>query len=195
MKTLNWILAFWAVTGLAFSTTAAPSAGSYQVDQAHSKVGFEVAHLVISTVEGRFKEFNAQVKVGRSGIEKIDAEALVDSIDTDHPKRDGHLKSADFFDAAKHPKLTFKSAKVSGDQKGKFKIEGDLTLRGVTKRVAFDAKFLGQAKDPWGKIKYAYKATTQIDRRDFGLKWNKMVEVGPTVGNEVEIELIIQLVE
>ena len=119
----------------------------------------------------------------------------MDSIDTDEPKRDSHLKSPDFFDLEKHPKLTFVSKKVEGDLGKNFKIFGDLTIRGVTKSVVFEAQFLGQATDPWGVTHYAYKANTLIDRAEYGLVWNKMVTEGPVVGDQVTIRLTLELVQ
>ena len=112
----------------------------------------------------------------------------IDSIDTSDKKRDAHLKSPDFFDAAKFPLMTFKSSTVTGTPES-FKLEGDLTIKGVTKKVVFDAKYLGSATDPWGSVRAAFVAKTKISRKEFGLVWNKMIETGPVVGDEVTIEL------
>lgn len=166
--------------------------GSYQIDPMHSKVGFEIAHLVISTVEGKFKVYSGSVEVAEKFEKsKVEAEADIGSIDTGVEKRDGHLKSADFFDAEKFPKMSFKSSEISGKPES-FKMTGDLTIKGKTKKVTFDSKYLGSAVDGYGNLKAAFVAHTKISRKEFGLTWNQAVEVGPVVGDEVSIELKIQ---
>ena len=166
--------------------------GTYQIDPAHSKVGFEVPHLVISTVEGVFKSFDGKVEVNPDFTKsKVEANVAINSIDTGVVKRDDHLKSADFFDAKNHEKMTFKSISLKGEPSN-FKMEGDLTIRGKTKRVVFDGKFLGAVTDGYGNRKLAFLATTKINRKEFGLGWNSMVEAGPVVGDEVTIQLKIQ---
>lgn len=166
--------------------------GEYKIDPAHSKVGFEIPHLVISSVEGRFTKFDGTFQLNQS-FEKSSAKANVDvaSIDTGVSQRDDHLRSADFFDVAKHPTMTFESTNVKGKPES-FKLEGNLTLKGVTKKVTFDAKYLGSVKDAQGNQKAAFAATTKINRKDFGLTWSKMVEAGPVVGDEMTIELKLQ---
>jgi polyisoprenoid-binding protein YceI len=169
-----------------------PSSGRYQLDPMHSKVGFEVPHLVISSVEGTFKNFEGQMQIEENFLKsKVSTSVDVASIDTGVSKRDEHLRSADFFDASKHPKMTFESTSLSGTPES-FKLEGDLSIRGVKKRVVFDASFLGSVTDGYGSRKAAFKARTKINRKDFGLVWNMMVEAGPTVGEEVTIELNLQ---
>ncbi|OGH00118.1 MAG: hypothetical protein A2600_14215 [Candidatus Lambdaproteobacteria bacterium RIFOXYD1_FULL_56_27] len=193
MKRFALTIAALLSTGLGL---AAPAPGTYQLDKAHSKFVFEVGHLVFSSVEGRFKQFDGTITLGpKANQVDVKVEAQVDSIDTDEPKRDSHLKSPDFFDLEKHPKLTFVSKKVEGDLGKNFKIFGDLTIRGVTKSVVFEAQFLGQATDPWGVTHYAYKANTLIDRAEYGLVWNKMVTEGPVVGDQVTIRLTLELVQ
>lgn len=166
--------------------------GVYQIDPAHSKVGFEVPHLVISTVEGSFREFEGSIELGKDfSKSKVNSKISIASIDTGVGQRDDHLKSADFFDAAKHPQMTFKSVSIKGDPNS-FKMVGDLTIRGVKKRVTFDGNYLGAVTDGYGQRKVAFQAKTKINRKDFGLTWNNMVEVGPVVGDDVTIELKIQ---
>jgi polyisoprenoid-binding protein YceI len=167
-------------------------AGRYQIDPMHSKVGFEVPHLVISSVEGSFKSFEGQIQIDDNFVKsKVSASVEVGSIDTGVSKRDEHLKSPDFFDSQKHPKMTFESTSISGTPE-EFKLEGDLTIRGIKKKVVFEGIFLGSVIDGYGNRKAAFKARTKINRKDFGLVWNMMVEAGPTVGDEVSLELNLQ---
>ncbi len=169
-----------------------PSAGQYQLDPMHSRVGFEVPHLVISTVQGQFKVFEGKIYIDdKFSRSKVSTSVDVGSVDTGVSKRDDHLKSPDFFDAQKYPKMSFESTSISGTSDA-FKIEGDLTIRGVKKKVVFDAVYLGQVTDGYGNRKIAFKGKTKINRKDFGLVWNMMVEAGPTVGDEVTIELNLQ---
>ena len=165
---------------------------NYQIDPMHSKIGFEIPHLVISTVEGKFTKYDGNIELAEK-FEKSKVNVAVDmnSIDTSVQKRDDHLKSPDFFDVAKYPNMKFESTGVSGTPDN-FKITGNLTLKGVTKKVVLDGKFLGAVKDGYGQDKTAFQAKTKISRKDFGLTWNKMVEAGPTVGDEVTIDLRIQ---
>lgn len=167
-------------------------AGVYQVDPMHSKVGFEIPHLVISTVEGSFKEFDGTLELNENfSKSKLTASVGIASIDTGVGQRDDHLRSADFFDVAKHPKMELKSVSIKGSPEA-FKLEGDLTIKGVTKRVVFEGKYQGAVTDGFGNRKVAFQAKTKINRKDFGLTWNNVVEAGPVVGDEVTIELKIQ---
>lgn len=167
-------------------------AGKYNVDPMHSKVGFEIPHLVIATVEGKFKSFTGVVTLDEK-FEKSSLTADVDiaSVDTSVDDRDKHLKSPDFFDAAKYPKMTFVSTAISGKPES-FKVTGNLTIKDKTKSVVFDGKYLGTVKDAYGNQKAVFDATTKISRKEFGLSWSKMVEAGPVVGDEVTIQLKIQ---
>ncbi|WP_320035814.1 YceI family protein [Halarcobacter sp.] len=165
-------------------------AGTYNVDPAHSNVGFKVKHLMISNVRGNFEKFAGSfVYDEKTGaIKSVTGTAEVDSINTDNEKRDGHLKSADFFDAANHPKLTLKIEKVEGE-----KAYGKLTMRGVTKDVVFEIEKTGEAVDPWGNKRVALEIEGEVNRKDFGLNWNKALEAGGVmVSEEVNINLEIQ---
>nr|BFD58720.1 YceI family protein [Bdellovibrio sp. CKG001]BFD62145.1 YceI family protein [Bdellovibrio sp. HM001] len=175
----------------AFAGQSIP-AGSYNIDPAHSKIGFEIPHLVISTVEGRFSKFDGSLVVD-SKLEKSKASLNVDvaSISTENKDRDDHLKSADFFDVAKNPKMTFVTKKVIGTPEA-LKIVGDLTIKGKTKEVTLDVKYLGDVNDAYGNNKVAFSATGKINRKDFGLNWSSVVEAGPVVGDEVTLILKIQ---
>ena len=170
----------------------APKAGTYTVDASHSKVGFEISHLVIATVEGRFGEFEGKITAA-DDFSKTTFEATIQaaSIDTDEKKRDDHLRAPDFFDTNKYKEITFKSKSVSG-KPGKFKVVGDLTIRGVTKEVTLNGKYTGTVNDPWGNTKAGFKLKGEINRQDFGLSWSKMIEVGPVVGDEVELDIKLE---
>lgn len=168
------------------------SAGTYQIDTAHSKVGFEIPHLVISTVEGRFSKFDGDIVLAEK-FEKSTVKVNIDlnSIETSNGKRDEHLKGSDFFDVAKYPQMKFEATEVKGTPEA-FQATGNLTLHGVTKKVTLDGKYLGTVADMMGNQKAAFSAKTKINRKDFGLTWNKAVEAGPVVGDDVTIDLRIQ---
>jgi polyisoprenoid-binding protein YceI len=191
------ITAFGFATQAADKKVAAPAAatsqaGKYNIDVMHSKVGFEIPHLVISSVEGKFTKYEGEIELGEKFTDsKVTAKIDTASIDTSVADRDTHLKSADFFDVAKYPSITFTSKKVTGT-KDKFKVVGDLTIKDKTKEVTLEGKFLGLVKDAYGNDKAAFSASTKVNRQEFGLKWGKMVEAGPVVGDEVTITLKVQ---
>lgn len=169
---------------------------TWTLDKSHSSVKFAVKHLVVSETEGAFKLFNGTVKSKDDSFADAQIEFTVDvaSINTEDEKRDGHLKSDDFFNAEKFPQMKFvgKSFKKAG--KGKFKLTGDLTIRDVTKAVTFDVDFGGVVKDPWGNTKAGFKATTTINRFDYNLKWNTLLETGgAVVAKDVKIIANIEL--
>lgn len=167
-------------------------AGTYNIDPAHSKVGFEIPHLVISSVEGHFSKFDGSITIDKK-LEKSKANLNIDvnSINTDNKDRDDHLRSPDFFDAAKTGKITFVVKKIAGSPED-LKLTGDLTIKGKTKSVTLDAKYLGDVNDAYGNQKIAFTAKGKINRKDFGLNWNNLVEAGPVVGDEVTLDLKIQ---
>lgn len=184
------VLALGAVLIPAFSWAA-----QYSIDPAHSAVVFKVKHLSISTVTGRFEKFSGTFDFDGQNIKTGKAEAVITaaSINTDVSKRDDHLRSADFFDAEKYPELKFVSKGIKDVKKNKFKVLGDLTMHGVTKPVVLDAEFGGEVKDPWGNMRAGFNATTKINRKDFGLTYNKALEAGGLlVGEEVSIILEIE---
>lgn len=163
----------------------------WKLDPSHTTVGFSVPHLVVSSVDGRFKEATAKITLDDADLTKsqVSVEINAASIDTGDQKRDDHLKSPDFFDAKKFPKLTFKSTKIAKAGAG-YKLTGDLTIRDVTKSVTLDATVSAPVKTPWGNQARAAKATGKIKRADFGLKWNKALETGGVVvGEDVTIEV------
>lgn len=185
------------------ATLAITSFGSYaqtnwKIDNSHSKLGFMVTHLMVSETEGKFKIYEGTVS---SKTENDFTDAVVNfsvdvnSINTDDEKRDGHLKSPDFFDAVNHPKMTFKSTSMKPTKvKTTYILEGDLTIRGVTKKVKLTAIGATKAvKDPWGNTKNAFKVLGKINRKDFGLNWNAAIEGGVVVSEEVKIDITIEL--
>jgi len=182
---------------LAASFAASPAAAKpYKVDDAHTSVTFSVRHLFTS-VEGKFKTFEGQIQFDPAAPEKTTVKGTIDvaSIDTSVQKRDDHLRSPDFFDVAKYPKIEFVSTGVSDvDQAKKTgKMQGNLTIHGVTKPVVLDAQFLGEGTDPWGNKKAGFSASTVINRKDFGLGWNQALESGGfLVGDDVTIRLNVE---
>jgi polyisoprenoid-binding protein YceI len=182
------------------TTTATPTATTttWKIDPAHSVAEFKVKHMMISHVKGHFAKVGGTLTLNEADITKSQVEATIDaaSLETRDPQRDAHLKSADFFDAEKYPTLSFRSTRVSGGQ-GELKVEGDLTIHGVTRKVQFDVEGpTPPAKDPWGNTRLGLSATTKINRKDFGLTWNAALETGGLlVGEEVTISLEVQFLK
>lgn len=169
--------------------------GEYKIDPAHSIIGFAIRHLEINWVEGRFKDFVGTIRYDESDVTKSSVEftAKIESIDTGVEARDKHLRTADFFDAAKYPEMTFKSTRVERKGKDGYVLHGDLTLKGVTKPVALPFTITGAIKDPWGNMRFGINAQTKINRRDYGITWGKAMESGGfDVGNEVTIGLQLE---
>jgi polyisoprenoid-binding protein YceI len=181
-----------------FAHSALFAQTKWNVDVVHSSVKFTVEHLVISEVEGMFKTFNGSMTSTNPDFTGSTVEFTVDvnSISTDNEMRDTHLKSDDFFNAEKFPKMTFKSTsfkKISGN---KYALVGNLTLRDVTKSVKFDVTYGGTAKDGYGNTKAGFKASTVINRFDYGLKWSALTEAGGmTVGSDVTIDLRLEFAQ
>lgn len=175
---------------------AAPAlrAEVHEIDASHSQVGFRIKHLV-GKVPGRFTKFSGTIDytVGEPKTWKVSATIDPASINTDNEKRDGHLKAEDFFDVAKYPTITFKSTKVSDIKGDTAKVTGDLTMHGVTKSVVLDLEIGGITKDPWGNIKSGFTATGTINRKDFGIVFNKTLDSGGLMlGEDVVITLDIE---
>ncbi|PKM97605.1 MAG: hypothetical protein CVU79_07155 [Elusimicrobia bacterium HGW-Elusimicrobia-3] len=184
---------------LALAALAAPAAAEvYRIDEAHSAVSFKVAHMAISKVSGRFDRFSGTIDYTPGNTKTWKTEAVIDvaSINTGVEARDKHLRAPDFFDVEKFPTMTFKSLKVTGYKKMKGKLHGELTMRGVTRPVVLEVEGSGPVKDPWGKERVAAVAKTTINRKDFGLGWNQVLEAGGLlVGEKVEITLEIEAVK
>jgi polyisoprenoid-binding protein YceI len=176
---------------------ALAATSTWNIDPAHSQVGFTVRHLVISNVRGEFAKYKGAVAIDDADVTKSTVEATIDAstIDTQVPDRDAHLKSPDFLDVAKYPSITFKSTKVAKAGKDALKVTGDLTLKGVTKPVVLEVTTTPEVKDMGGESRRGFSATTKISRKEFGLSWNKAVEAGPVVGDEVRISLELELVK
>ena len=176
--------------------TASAAARTYAIDPAHSSVEFVVRHLMIAKVRGRFTGVTGIVSVSPQGHLPMSIEATIDisTIATGEPQRDGHLKSADFFDAETHPTMRFESTQIAGTSDG-FDLQGNLTMHGTTLPIALKATYEGETVDPWGNARYGYEAHGKLNRKDFGLGWNQALEAGGVaVGEEVKIELSIEAV-
>jgi len=177
---------------------AQAEAATYKIDEAHSAVTFKVAHMAISKVSGRFDKFSGTIEYTPGDTKNWKTEAVIEaaSINTGVEARDKHLRSPDFFDAEKFPTLTFKTVKVTGYKNMKGKLHGELTMHGVTKPVVLDVEGSGPVKDPWGNERMAAVAKTTINRKDFGLGWNQVLETGGLlVGEKIEITLEIEAVK
>lgn len=192
-------------TALLLSATAlttvglagAVQASEWTIDPSHSQAGFAVKHMMVTTVRGQFGKLSGTVNLDDKDLTKSSVDVVIDAstIDTHEPKRDAHLKSPDFFDVAKHPNITFKSTKVDKAGKGKFKVTGDLTMRGVTKPVVLNVEGpTAEAKSPWGVPVRAVSATGKVNRKDWGLNWNKALEAGGVlVADDVTLEISAEL--
>lgn len=169
---------------------------NWNFDNSHSSVEFSIDHLVISEVTGKFTDYTGSVSTTNENFEEANIEFIIEvaSINTDNSDRDDHLRGADFFDVAKYPQITFKSnsfKKVSGK---KYQLSGDLTMHGVTKAVTFDVNYGGTVVDPWGNTKAGFKLTGELNRKDYGLTWNKALETGGlVVGDEVTLTVRVEL--
>jgi len=172
----------------------------WRLDPAHTQVEFKAKHMMITTVRGRFGDVSGEVVVDEENPENSQVEVEIDarSIDTRASDRDTHLRSEDFLDVERHPKITFRSKRVEGahaEAGDEFKVVGDLTIRGETKEVTLHARYEGQGGDPWGGTRAGFSATTKIDRREWGLTWNQALETGGIlVSNDLTIELQVQAV-
>ena len=174
------------------------AASTWNIDTVHSAIHFSVRHMVVAKTRGRFSKWSGQIQFDPKNPAAASVEVTIDpaSIDTADTQRDTHLRSADFFDVEKFPQATFKSTKVEDKGGDTYRITGDLTLHGVTKPVSFDATFEGAGKDPWGGERAGFSASTSIDRRQFGLEWNKALETGGVlVGEKVELTLEVEAVK
>lgn len=171
---------------------------AWELDTAHSHVTFAVKHMMVSTTRGTFKNFTGTFHIDEQHPElsSVSAEAYTASIDTGNEQRDAHLRSADFFDAEKYPKITFKSTRVEEIGEREYTVIGDLTMHGETRQVTFKAEYSGQIKDAFGKQRAGINAVTTINRKDFGLNWNVALEAGGwMVSDTVKIELELEVTE
>jgi len=171
---------------------------SWTIDASHSSLQFSVRHLVITKVRGAFRSYRGTLELDENdglGLADVDVSIDAASIDTAEPKRDEHLRSSDFLDVAAHPTLRFQSRSIAREG-ARYRVTGDLTIRGVTRSVVLDAEFQGRGRDPWGGQRAAFSARTSINREEFGLTWNQALEAGGVlVGTTIEIELEVQAVK
>jgi polyisoprenoid-binding protein YceI len=168
---------------------------TWQIDPVHTSVEFGVKHMMFSTVKGRFPGIQGTIVLDRQDptASAVDVEIDVTSIDTRDEKRDGHLRSADFFDADKYPAIRFKSSRVERTGDDRARVHGDLTVRDVTKEVALDVELLGVGTNPWGMEVAGFRAETRINRKEFGLGWNAPLETGGfLVGDDIKIEIDVE---
>ncbi len=171
---------------------------TYKIDPSHSDVTFKIKHLMISSVTGTFKTFDGTLEVEDNDLTraKVNFEADIDSVDTKSEQRDGHLKSEDFFDAAKFPKMTFVSDSIEKKAGDEYKIHGQLTIKGVAKPVTLDVDFNGDVVDPWGMERKGFEITGKINRKDFGLTWSAVTEAGGlVVSDDVKLMMNIEVVK
>jgi len=170
---------------------------AWVADAAHSAVEFSAKHMMISTVRGGFEKFSITANVDEQNVEQSTIEATVDvaSINTRDARRDGHLRSADFFDAETYPTLTFRSTKIEQQGQDKYAITGDLTVRDTTHPVTFNFESEGRGKDPWGNEHWGFSGNATINRKDWGLNWNVALETGGVlVGDQIKIQIDLELV-
>lgn len=190
MKKIRLLVLLLLASTITFAQT------KWNFDKSHSKIGFGVTHLIISEVEGNFKEFDGSVTTKGEDFEGADVEftALTSSINTDNDQRDNHLRSDDFFNAAKFPEMIFKSTSFKKVGDNKYKLIGNLTIRDITKEVELNVIHNGTVVDPWGNTKAGFEVSGEINRFDFGLKWNALMEAGgAVVGKTVELKMNIEL--
>ncbi len=168
------------------------------IDTAHTEIGFKVKHLVISTVSGKFTKFEGKLEGDPADFSnaQITFTADIDSITTGNEQRDGHLKSADFFDAANHPKLSFKSTAIVGKGDNEYKVTGELTIRNTTKPISLNVEFGGVQNDLYGQTVAGFEITGKINRQEYGLSWNAVTEAGGiVVADDVKLIINAELVK
>ncbi|GAA4934272.1 polyisoprenoid-binding protein YceI [Nonomuraea thailandensis] len=168
-----------------------PAAGTYNLDVAHTTIGFVVKHMMVSKVRGHFGAFSGSVTIAENPLESgAELSIQAESISTGVPDRDGHLRSDDFLSAEKFPQITFKSTRVVGHSGDEFVVAGDLTIRDVTKEVELAVEYGGVGTNPWGQEVWGFSIKTEIDREEFGLTWNQALETGGVlVGKKIKIEI------
>jgi len=167
---------------------------AWKFDRSHSSIKFSVSHMMVSEADGKFGDFSVNVASDKEDFSDatIDVSIKATSINTDDAKRDEHLRSADFFDVANHPNITFKSKSMKKTGNGTYKLSGDFTMRGVTKPITLDVKFGGTQKSPWGQTVAGFKIMGNINRKDFGVSWSKLLDQGGAVVGDV-VELVANI--
>lgn len=171
-----------------------PTAGKWDIDKAHSSVEFVVRHLMVGKSRGRFADYDADLVIAeRPEDSRVDVTIRAASITSGDDGRDGHLRSPDFLDVENHEALTFRTVSVTPESEDHWRVDGELTIVGVTRPVVLDVEFAGAVVDPWGNAKASFSATTEFDREDFGLTWNQPLAAGGVlVGKKVKVEIDIE---
>lgn len=168
---------------------------NWNLDTVHSGINFSVRHMVVSKVRGRFSKFTGNIALDEGDLTRSVVEATIEasSIDTGTAQRDDHLRSADFFDVDRFPQIRFGSTRIEALGEGRYRMSGNLTIRDVTREIALDVEYGGRGKDPWGNERVGFTAKATLDRKDFGLQWNQVLETGGVlVSDRVDIELEVQ---
>lgn len=171
---------------------------AWVIDPAHTEVNFTVRHMMISNVRGQFQKLSGTIEFDEANpaATTVDVQIEAASVNTREEKRDAHLKSPDFFDAAQYPYLIFKSRRVEVTDASHARLAGDLTIRDVTKEVALEVEYNGSAKSPWGALSAGFSATTSLNRKDWGLTWNVALETGGIlVGDQVNVSIELEIVK
>lgn len=165
---------------------------SWSIDEVHTHISFAVKHMMVTTVRGQFKKYRGTVNLNPTDFTRSSIEGEIDvaSIDTGNSQRDDHLRTGDFFDAPNHPTIKFKSTRIEAKADQEYVVHGDITIRGVTKPIALEVEFLGTSKNPWGKTVAGLSAHASVNRKDFGVNYNALLEAGGVaVGEKVKIEI------
>ncbi|MGD0882070.1 MAG: YceI family protein [Acidimicrobiales bacterium] len=185
-----------AVTSRIVDGVEYPAVGTYPIDVSHSRLGFAVRHMAVSKVRGHFTEFAGTLELAENPVDSsISVTIQAGSVDTNDENRDNHLRTNDFFDAENHPTWTFTSTAIRPISASEWNVDGDLTIRGVTKSVTLDATLEGVVKDPYGNHRVGFSATTSIEREDFGVSFNGVMEAGGVVvGKKVDIDIEVEAV-
>ena len=188
------------ITALALAIAPALAFGqaaTWNIDGSHTRTGFSVKHLVISDVKGEFAKTEGKAQIDEADLSKSSIEVTIDaaSVDTRDAKRDNHLRSADFFDVAKFPTITFKSTKVEAGKDGALTVTGDLNMHGVTKPVTLEGSITKAITDPWGLTRRGASFTGKLDRKAWGISWSKVADVGAVAGDEVKLDIQAELVK
>ncbi len=179
------------------TTTQRTAITTWSIDPAHSAAEFAIKHMMISTFKGEFRGIDGVIRIDEENPENSSVVASIDvlSLDTGVADRNAHLRSDDFFNAEKYPKITFRSTRVQRDSDTRWKIAGDITIRDVTREVLLDTEFEGRVTDPWGNDRAGFTASTAINRKDFGVRWNSMLDAGGlALGDDVRITLHIEAI-
>ncbi len=179
------------------TATSTLTAGTWSLDPTHAHIGFTVRHMMVAKVRGSFADFSAEITIGENPLESsLSAVVQMASIDTGNADRDGHLRTNDFFAIDEFPTMTLVSTSFADNGGGSYTMNTDLTIKGVTKPVAFELEFEGTGQDPWGNTRAGFSASATINRKDFGIEWNAPLETGGVlVGEQVKIEIDAEIVK